>query len=365
MIKLFVLLKVKLFIGKVEVRRIIKMKKLLGITLATVLLAVTTACGTDQTVSTDEASTDNVAADEEVVVNIGTMNLVNGDLIAQYEKYYENEIGAKVNIVSFDSGKDVNTAIASGSIDISELGSSPTALGISSDVDYQVFWIGDIIGAAESLVVKNDSGISSVADLKGKKVATPFASTGHYSLLNALKLEGVSESDVTLLDLQPDDIYAAWIRGDIDAAYVWYPVLGNLLEDGTIITGSDKLAEQGVITADLNVVRTEFAEQHPDIVTNYVKAQIKANDILLDDPDTAADEISQVLEISKDDAASQITQFVYLKAEDQLDYLNNKIGDTLKSTADFLVEQDSIKSAPDLDTFKSKVNTKFIEEAIK
>ncbi len=335
------------------------MKKLLGILLVTALLAVLTACGSTQTSSSDTGGTD-----EEVIVNIGTMNLVNGDLIAQYEKYYENELGAKVNLVKFDSGKDVNTALAAGSIDISELGSSPTALGISSGTDYQVFWIGDIIGSAESLVVKNNSGINNVADLKGKKVATPFASTGHYSLLNALKLEGVSEGDVTLLDLQPDDIYAAWIRGDIDAAYVWYPVLGKLLNDGKIITGSDKLAEQGVITADLNVVRTKFAEEHPDIVTNYVKAQIKANDVLLDNPDTAADEISQVLEISKEDAASQITQFKYLKADEQIEYLNN-IAETLKSTADFLVEQDSIKSAPDLDTFKSKINTTFIEEAVK
>lgn len=305
---------------------------------------------------------ENAKAD---IVNIGTINLVNGDLIAQYEKLYEEELGVQVNLVNFDSGKDVNTALASGSIDISELGSSPAALGISSDVDYEVFWIGDIIGSAESLVVKNDSGVESVADLKGKKIATPFASTAHYSLLNALQLEGISESDVTLLDLQPDDIYAAWKRGDIDAAYVWYPVLGNLLKDGKVITHSGELADKGVITADFNVVRTEFAEKNPDIVTNYVKVQIKANDILKNDADKAAEEISKELEISKEDAADQITQFQYLTADEQIEYLQEKIPTTLKSAADFLVEQGSIKTAPDLAVFQGKVTTKFIEEAVK
>ncbi|MGM9935857.1 MAG: aliphatic sulfonate ABC transporter substrate-binding protein, partial [Candidatus Ornithomonoglobus sp.] len=300
-----------------------------------------------------------------ITVNIGTMNLVNGDLIAQYEDLYEEELGVNVNLINFDSGKDVNTAIASGSIDISELGSSPTALGISSGVDYEVFWIGDIIGSAESLVVKNDAGIDTIEDLKGKKIATPFASTGHYSLLNALQLAGISESEVELLDLQPADIYAAWTRGDIDAAYVWYPVLGQLLENGKTITHSGELAEQGIITADLNVVRTEFAEAHPDIVQKYVEIQLKANDTILNDPDKAADEISSVLEISKEDAAEQITTFEYLLGDDQLDYLNNKFAETLKATADFLVEQDSIKSAPDLETFKSKINTEFIEAALK
>ena len=64
----------------------------------------------------------------------------------------------------------------------------------------------------------------------------PFASTSHYSLLNALKQAGLKESDVKLLDLEPNDIHAAWKRGDIDAAYVWYPELNNLVKDGKILT---------------------------------------------------------------------------------------------------------------------------------
>lgn len=338
-------------------------KKVIGILLAAAMV-ITAGCGTT-TDTAGENTSDTQKTSAAEVVNIGTMNLVNGDLIAQYEDYYKNELGVEVKITQFDSGKDVNTALASGSIDITELGSSPTALGISSDVDYEVFWIGDIIGAAESLVVKDDSGIESLEDLKGKKIATPFASTAHYSLLNALKLEGISESEVTLLDLQPADIYAAWERGDIEAAYVWYPVLSQLLENGKVITHSGELAEKGVITADLNVVRTEFAEQNPDIVTNYVKAQIKANDILLNDPETAAKEIASILEISEEDAADQITQFEYLTADEQIDYLENKMADTLKKTADYLVEQDSIKSAPELETFEEKITTEFISEAVK
>lgn len=339
-----------------------RLKKLTGLLLAAALTASLAACGQ----SSQEASTQaEQSEDSAEVVNIGTMNLVNGDLIAQYENYYEDELGVEVNLVTFDSGKDVNTALASGSIDISELGSAPTALGISTDVDYEVFWIGDVIGSAETLVAKNDSGINSVADLKGKKVATPFASTAHYSLLNALQLEGVDESEVTILDLQPDDIYAAWLRGDIDAAYVWYPVLSNLLEDGKAITDSEQLAEQGIITADLNVVSKDFANNHPDIVVNYVKAQIKANDVILNDNDKAVEAVSSLLEISEDDARDQLTQFHYLTAEEQLDYLNQKIPETLKNTADFLVEQKSIKSAPDIAEFTSRVNLEFIEEAIK
>lgn len=339
------------------------LKRFLAAGLSAALLLATAACGS----STDQASSSSSAsgaASDEAVVNIGTMNLVNGDLIAQYEKYYEKELGVKVNIINFKSGKDVNTALAAGSVDITELGSAPTALGLSNGLDYKVFWVGDVIGKAESLAVKNDSGINSVADLKGKKIGTPFSSTAHYSLLQALKLAGLSESDVTILDLQPNDIYAAWQRGDIDAAYVWYPVLDQLLADGKVITDSQQLADKNVLTGDLNVVRSEFAQKHPDVVKKYVQAQIKANDIILNDPDKAAQEVASVLEIDSKDAAKQLTGYKYLTADEQIDYLANKIPEALKSTADFLVSQNSIKEAASLDVLKSKVTDEFVKAAV-
>ena len=89
-------------------------------------------------------------------------------------------------------------------------------------------WIYDVIGTAESLVVKNDSGVTDFAGLVGKKVGTPFGSTAHYSLLAALELAGVDPTKVKIIDLQPPDILAAWQRGDIDAAYVWNPTLAEL-----------------------------------------------------------------------------------------------------------------------------------------
>lgn len=338
------------------------MKKIFVLLLSVIGLAGFTSCGISESGNTEAPSESaNVASESSDVVNIGTQNLVNGDLIAQYEKYYENELGLPVNIIKFESGKDVNTAIAAGSIDIAEIGTAPASIGVATELGYKVFWIGDVIGSAESLAVRNNSGINSVADLKGKKIAAPFSSTAHYSLLNAIKDAGLSETDLTILDLQPADIYAAWQRGDIDGAYVWYPVLDNLLRDGgKVITHSGELAEKGIITADVNIVRNEFAEKHPDVVKNYVKAQIKANDIILNDNDKAAEEVASVLEIDKADAKNQLSQFEYLTADEEIDFIKNKLPETLKNTADFLVEQGSIKSAPDLDTFKNAVTVDFI-----
>lgn len=342
-----------------------KFTKLISLSLsATILAGILAGCGSAS--GSSAAGSGNASSNEATTVNIGTMDLVNGDLIARKEGYYEDLLGVDVNVISFSSGKDVNTALASGSIDISELGTSPTALGLSNGLDYSVVGVGDIIGSAESLVVSQDSGITSVADLKGKTIATPFASTAHYSLLNALKLENIDTADVNLLDMEADDIYAAWQRGDIDGAYIWYPVLDNLIQDnGTVITGSDKMAEQGIVTGDLIVARNTFAEENPELVTRFLQAVLKANDVYFNDKETAYQDIADVLGISVEDAESQAGQFTWLTAEEQLsdEYLGGGMADTLKNTADFLVEQKSITSAPDLDTFKAAINTSYLEAA--
>ena len=341
-----------------------KVRLLAALTAAALSLGALTSCGSsDSSNSAGSANSSSDSSAKSGKVVIGTLDLVNGDLIAQYEKWYEKELGVEVEIKKFDSGKDINAAFASGSIDIGQEGSSPAALAIANGLDVEVFWIGDIIGSAETLAAKNGSGIETLADLKGKKVATPFASTAHYSLLNALKLEGIDPNEVTILDMETDKINAAWKTGDIDAAYVWYPVLGELLKDGKPITDSAKLAEKGIVTADTNVVRREYAEANPEVVTRFVDLQLKANEIINTDSAKASEEIASVLEISKEDAAEQITQFTYLDADKQIEKLDKEFAATLKSTADFLVEQKSITSAPDISEFEKKVTSEFVKKA--
>lgn len=298
---------------------------------------------------------------KEKSITIGTMNLINGDLIAQYEKLYEKELGVKTKLVNYSSGKDIVAAIGAGEIDIGEAGTAPAAIAISNKIDIKVIFIGDVIGAAETLIARNDSGISSVKELKGKKIATPFSSTAHFSLLNVLKLEGMKEGDIQLLDMQPDDIFSAWQNGKIDATYIWYPVLGRLFENGKSIANSEELAKKGIVTADLFVASSIFTRKNPDVVKKFVEIQKKSNDLILNNPQKAAKEISAVLGVSETEAAEQIKKFKYLEKDDQIKYLDDSIAKTLKNTADFLVEQKSLKTAASLEDFQKSVTSEFVK----
>jgi taurine transport system substrate-binding protein len=306
------------------------------------------------------------------VFNIATFNSATATAIPIQEGFF-NDLGAPANIVFFDSGRDINTAFAAKSIEAATLGSSPVSLGVSNKLGYEVVFINDVIGPAESLAVTKKSGIASVKDLKGKKIATPFASTAHYSLLAALLQEGVDPAEVTILDLQTQDILATWIRGDIDGAYVWTPVLEELLRnDGVVITDSAKLAEKGAVTADVSVVSHDFAAKYPTLVTNYVKALVRTNDLINDSPDQAAGIVAKNVEIDVPTAKAQLAGNNYVRGSDQLAarYLGTrgKPGDfakTLKDTADFHVSQKNLDSAGDLSIYQAAVNGGFLEDALK
>ena len=72
---------------------------------------------------------------------------------------------------------------------------------------------------------------TDVAGLKGKTIATPFGSTAHFSLLQAIADAGRGRQRTTSsINSEPEQIAPAWGRGDIDAAWVWDPTLSELEE---------------------------------------------------------------------------------------------------------------------------------------
>ncbi|MER7763647.1 glycine betaine ABC transporter substrate-binding protein [Streptomyces sp. NPDC097619] len=319
-----------------------------AVTLA--LAAGTTACGA--------GDTDGGSAGR-VTVRIAYQAIPNADLVVKNQGLLEKALpDAEVKWVKFESGGDVNTAVIAGSVDLGLAGSSPVTKGLSAplDIPYKVVWIHDLIGDNEALVAK--PGIGSVKDLVGKKVATPFGSTAHYSLLAALTAAGVEPSAVKTIDLQPQDALAAWKRGDIDAAYVWTPTLGELTRDGKVLISSRELARQGKPTADLGVVTNAFAKKHPEVVTAWIKAQDQAVAQTRTAPERAAKSIGAELGLTPEEARRQLSQLVLLSAREQAgpDYLGTpgapgKLAANLRDAAVFLKGQKAVDAVPDASVF--------------
>ncbi|MEV7546413.1 glycine betaine ABC transporter substrate-binding protein [Streptomyces sp. NPDC089915] len=288
-------------------------------------------------------------------VRIAYQAIPNADLVVKNQRLLEKALpDVDVKWVRFESGGDVNTAVIAGAVDLGLAGSSPVTKGLSAplDIPYKVVWIHDLIGDNEALVAR--SGIGSVKDLAGRKVATPFGSTAHYSLLAALAAAGVEPSAVQTVDLQPQDALAAWKRGDIDAAYVWTPTLSELKKDGKVLVTSRELAGQGKPTADLGVVTNAFAAKHPEVVTAWIKAQDAAVAQARTAPDEAARSIGAELGLPAEEAKRQLSELVLLSAKEQAgpDYLGTpgapgRLAANLHDAAVFLKGQKAVDAVPD------------------
>ncbi|MFJ9343249.1 ABC transporter substrate-binding protein [Streptomyces sp. NPDC101733] len=327
------------------------------LTRRTLLLAVATVLTATATVACGAGG--DGGGSGKTTVRIAYQAIPNADLVVKNQRLLEKALPeVDVKWVKFESGGDVNTAVIAGAVDLGLAGSSPVTKGLSAplNIPYKVLWIHDLIGDNEALVAK--SGIGSVKDLVGKKVATPFGSTSHYSLLAALTAAGVEPSAVQIVDLQPQDTLAAWKRGDIDAAYVWTPTLGELTKDGKVLVTSRELARQGKPTADLGVVTNAFAAKHPDVVTAWLKAQDQAVGQTRTAPDQAAKSLSAELGLPVEEAKRQLSELVLLNAKEQTgaEYLGTpgapgKLAANLHDAAVFLKGQKAVESAPDEATF--------------
>lgn len=287
----------------------------------------------------------------------------------------EKATGYKINWRQFESGAKVGTAMASGDVQLGVIGSSPLTAAVSRGLPLQLFWILDDINEAEAMVVRNGSGINKPSDLKGKKLGVPFVSTTHFHTMFALNLWGIKPSELQILNMQPNQIAAAWERGDIDAAYVWDPALARIKQKGKVLVTSGELSRKGKATFDGMAVNRSWAEANPNFMATFTKvianadAAYRANPLAWGPDSTQAKAMSKMLGGTPQDAADAVKLYAYPTLQQQVSPAwlgGGKAGGAakaLKATADFLKEQKRIDAvAPDYSSF---VTPKYAEAALK
>ncbi len=218
----------------------------------------------------------------------------------------------------------------------------------------QVIWLLDDIGNAEQLVARNGSGVNSLAELKGKKVATPFVSTAHYQLLAALNDAKVNAKDLQILNMRPPEIAAAWERGDIDATFIWDPVLTKVKGNGKVIISSGDIAKQGKPTFDAIMVNKAWAEKNQDFVTKLIAAIAKQDEAYnaskakwtADSEDVKA--VAKIVGAKPEDVPAAMAAYNFPSAKEQASNTwlgggkDGGVAKAMADTANFLKEQGRI-----------------------
>jgi sulfonate transport system substrate-binding protein len=191
-----------------------------------------------------------------------------------------------------------------------------------------------------ALVVRKDSPISKVADLKGKKVAVTRGTDPHIFLLRALHEAGLTEKDIEMVVLQHPDGRIALEKGDVDAWAGLDPMMAQ-----TELQSGSRLFYRNVNFNSYGVldVREEFAKQYPAYVERVLAAYEKARLWALQNPE-------EFRKLFATDA--KLDDSVVTKVLERTDLTNSTIGDNQRqviiAAGDVLKQNSVINSSTDV-----------------
>ncbi|MEY9843387.1 aliphatic sulfonate ABC transporter substrate-binding protein [Streptacidiphilus sp. MAP5-3] len=210
--------------------------------------------------------------------------------------------GTKISTQIFNAGPSEIEALNSGAIDIAWVGPSPAINGYVKSHGAALKIVSGATSGGAELVV-NPKTVTSVADLKGKKIATPQAgNTQDVALFNYLDTHGYKEDpktgagDVSVIRTDNSITPSAYASGQIDGAWVPEPTASKLVSEGAkILIDERTLWPQGQFVSTNVVVSQSFLKAHPDVVKAVLKASVDTNAWILANPAKAQQEANTAL----------------------------------------------------------------------
>jgi NitT/TauT family transport system substrate-binding protein len=229
------------------------------------------------------------SAAEPLTIGYGSPWIGHGPLhIAAQKGYFEGEgLDVELTKIKVSGPQEGFDALAAKQIDV-----LPTTLDVSTrywrpEAPFAVILAIDASSGGDGVLVRTDRNIGSIEDLKGKRVALWLNTPSHFLLSYLLRQNGMSDDDVTLVDMSPEDAGKAVVAGDVDVAVTWNPHLLKAAEDPMVdilVTSTDT---PGLI-ADVLVMRKDVLDSNPEACQRLVRAWNKAVEYQNANPDEAA-----------------------------------------------------------------------------
>jgi aliphatic sulfonates family ABC transporter substrate-binding protein len=191
------------------------------------------------------------------------------------EKFgYFKEEGLDVELSVFSYGPPIIEALTSRSVDFGLVGDLPAYAAIANDIGITIVGAYSTSDTFNGLVVRNGSGINTLKDLKGKKIAVAFGSNLQPLLYLYLERAGLSDTDVEIINLSFVDATAALLAGRIDAAVTLEPHMSQVIFAG----GATQLAtaEGYKLFVSIIIGQNNFIKTYPEQTAKFLRALNKA-----------------------------------------------------------------------------------------
>lgn len=206
-----------------------------------------------------------------------------GSLFLGIEKGFFEDAGLEIQPYEFQGGPAEITAMASGDIDIAQIGHGAHALCIEGQA---VVFQTDHTNSLSDVVVGNRArGVETPADLKGKTVAVASGTSSEIILHETLREAGLSVSDIKTVEMTVDGMTTAMIAGQVDACAAWSPntiTLQDALKDDYVSLGTNAdFADRAVFPSSF-ICTKEYAQKNRDVLVKFSQAISRAHDYRLE-----------------------------------------------------------------------------------
>src|ERR1700734_3711490 len=193
---------------------------------------------------------------------------------AALEKHFEAS-GIAISWTDFPAGPPMLEAMNAGSVDFGQVGDTPPIFAQAAGAKI-VYVAGQPITNGQGILVKPDSAIRALADLKGKRIGFTKGSSAHNVVVLALEKAGLQYNDITPVYLSPPDGAAAFARDSIDAWAVWDPyfAIGEVKGGGRVLAKASDVGK----TNSFYIANRDFAVRFPQLVSAIIDALAKSAD---------------------------------------------------------------------------------------
>jgi NitT/TauT family transport system substrate-binding protein len=208
-------------------------------------------------------------------------------MVGKANGFFDKAMGSQVKVqwISFNAGPAAIEALFAGAIDMTYVGPNPAINGYVRSNGEALRVVSGAASGGASLIVRNDAGINGPQDFHGKRIASPqFGNTQDVALRNWLKKNGLKTNDkggdVQIVPMANPDQLTLFLKKDLDGAWAPEPWATRLIHEGNgrLFVDERTLWPNGQFVIGLLVVNTRFLNAHPDLVKNWIRANIELTD---------------------------------------------------------------------------------------
>jgi len=197
-----------------------------------------------------------------------------------------------IEVKIFDSGPQVIESLFSNSIDLAYVGPGPIVNGFLKSNGNDLKILAGAANGGASFIIQKDSGLDSIENFQGKRIASPqISNTQDVSLRHYLSTHDLKPVEkggtVFVINISNPDIYTLFAKGDIDGAWVPEPWATILVEElgGIRLFNESQFWPEKQFSSVLLIGRTNFIEQNPEIVEKWILSNEKTAQWINSNPD--------------------------------------------------------------------------------